>query len=114
MALKPNGAVIDFTKKPIGTVTRIWSGRKVGWVTRCAKCDRRGERSVFIPESTARRGGGKPYVSWAHSGHVVDFGIRFFSVDDHCMVVITAENADDLLNVEERRDFDALPVAATA
>lgn len=105
--LMAHGTVIDYTKKPLGKVTRIWKGRKVAWIAECRKCERRGERAVFIPETSARRGGAKSWLSWNHEGRIVDHGIRFMHISDSCTIVVTPENADDILSVVELAEWRA-------
>lgn len=106
---------IDYTKMELGKVTRTFRGRATGVITRCAKCDRRGERSLFLPETTAARGGARPNISWYHSAHVAGLSaFRYMSIDDHCTVLIDKTNVDELLNVAERKDYDAYVAALRA
>jgi hypothetical protein len=103
--LKPDGTVIDYTMKPLGTVTRTWRGEKLEWITRCPKCGRHGSRGAFIPEKSAARGGSVPFLTHVHRAIIVDRGIRYMHVTDSCNQRITPENVDDLLNERERAQF---------
>ncbi|SRR5258706_2214611 len=102
------GKVIDYTRMELGRVTRTWKGRPVASIARCAKCGRRGERSVYIPKKDGARSGARPYVSWYHKAHVAGVGgFRFMSIDENCSVSVDKTTAEDLLTVEERREYDA-------
>ena len=102
------GNTLNYERMPLGKVTRTYGGKSVQWIARCAKCGRRAARSVFIPEKVARRlGGSKPNVSFDHKAtYQVAGHVAYWSIDDSCLVVLTSENIDDLLNIEERADYD--------
>jgi hypothetical protein len=99
---------IDYTKMELGRVTRSWKGKAVAHITRCAKCGKRGSRSLFIPEKTAARGGSRPNVSWHHKAHAAGAGgFLYMSIDESCTMVVDRTTVDDLLNIEERKEYDA-------
>lgn len=101
------GDTRNYERMPLGKVTRMYNGRKVSWITRCARCGRRGDRGVFIPEKVARYGGSKPNVSWNHKATYQSAGyVAYWAITDHCTALITPETVDDLLGAEERRDYD--------
>lgn len=108
--------VIDYTKMQLGLVTRTFKGRRVAVVARCPKCGRRGERSVSMPEKGEGIRGRKPSVHVTHVLEVKAWGDRrvesilghsYGYVKESCTVAVDATNVGDLLNLEERRRYDA-------
>lgn len=117
--------VMDYTKMELGRVTRTWKGRPSASIARCRKCNKLGERSSHIPEPDQLLRGGKPYVSVTHvleirswgadvARAIPMFGRDYGYVRDSCSIPVDATNVDDLLNVPERKDYDAWVAALQA
>lgn len=113
---------IDYTKMALGTVTRTYQGRNVSVIARCPKCGRRGERSVSIPSPEEAMQPRTPNVSVHHLMRVTPnepaarpfFGSAMRHVVDHCIIPVDKTNVDDLLNVRERKRYDAFRDALIA
>lgn len=116
----PSTTVIDYTKMPLGHITERYANGRTAVIARCRKCGRRGERGLYIPKPEDHARQGKPYVGITHTARVHRLAIRelgiagFRDASDHCTTVIDASTVDDLLNVPERKRYDAWRAALIA
>ena len=96
---------IDYTRMELGTVT--WRGDGgLGIVARCPKCSQRSERRASLPDRGKALLTHRPSITWTHRADRVKSPIGSF--DRKCCVVpLDKTNVDDLLNVSERKLYDA-------
>jgi len=103
---------VDYPRMDLGTVTRTFKGEAVSVVRRSAKCGRRGERSVTIPSDRDMRLAQEPNVYWLHREQVGVLGIP--TVTDLCGLPLNRGTVDELLNLAERRRYNAFVSALRA
>lgn len=100
--------LIDYTQMELGTVT--WRGRRgrTRVIARCVRCGRRGQRTVLIPDELELHLNQKPRVTWDHKAVHKHGPIgSYVEIVEHCRVAVDKTNVDDLLNVAERKLYDA-------
>lgn len=105
--------IIDYTKMELGTVARTYKGRPTVIVARCPKCQKRGARSLSVPDP--KQGAkGHPYIYVEHVVEIKRWGDHLASVlggsygyvKEHCSISVNAENKDEVLGAAERRQYD--------